>query len=252
MSNPFPETTDRTFAHRVEGTWGEFATIGGRVSYVMTNARLGTGGTDWERRLTSRLSPVREVLDVPDMNFDQLLQRDLDDHRVATELIPYLLRDTHGPVFFPAVLAVLLPFEVGEASTFPAGSGEEFVEDDGMSFQQMTFGDAFRSRRLALSNGEISPFKFGTLAWNEEHARIVVIDGQHRAMALLGLDRTLNNSWNADARGARYRHFYEERVTSSTSTRRCRPGSTPGRSTTPTSSPNGEPSTVRSATSSPR
>ena len=53
MNNPFPEAPDRTFAHRVEGTSGEFSTLGrDSVSYIMTDARLGTSGTDWERRLT--------------------------------------------------------------------------------------------------------------------------------------------------------------------------------------------------------
>src|SRR5437016_2890473 len=117
LAQPRPQE----FMLRIEGTWGDFRTRSGQVSYIMTNARLGGEGTDWERRLTSRLRPVREVLGVADMDFDELLQRDLDDHRVATELVPYLLRgaDT-GPAFFPPILAVLLPFEPsGEASSFP-------------------------------------------------------------------------------------------------------------------------------------
>src|SRR3954452_22911695 len=99
------------FAQRVEGTWGEFETPGGQLAYLMTNARLGLAGGDDERRLTERLRPVREVLDLREMAFSQLLQRDLDDHRGATELIPYLLRQSQsGPAFFPPILAVLLPF----------------------------------------------------------------------------------------------------------------------------------------------
>lgn len=31
-------------------------------------------------------------------------------------------------------------------------------------------------------------------------------------MALLAVDRTMNRSWEDDARGARYRHFYQSRV----------------------------------------
>jgi len=99
------------FQHHAEGTWGEFVTTAGRVGYLLTKARLGTPGIDNERRLTSHLRPVREVLDPNQMDFNQLLQRDLDDHRVATDLVPYVLRPKPtGPAFFPPIVAVLLPF----------------------------------------------------------------------------------------------------------------------------------------------
>ena len=47
----------------------------------------------------------------------------------------------------------------------------------------------------------------GRLSWNDERAQIVVIDGQHRAMALLAVARTINKQW--EAQGEKYKHFYE-------------------------------------------
>lgn len=213
------------FNQHVEGTWGEFASAGGRVMYLMTNARLGkTGGPDWERRLTRHLRPVREVLDVRQMSFDQLLQRDLDDHRVATELVPYLLGQASetagtsagGPAFFPPILAVLLPGVEDSGGTLPAPSPEEVAWDaSGLPFAQTRFADALRVRRLLVTPGEnvesLHPIRYGTLDWSDDRARLVVIDGQHRAMALLAIERTRRNAWD-DTRGARYRHFYEKRV----------------------------------------
>jgi hypothetical protein len=180
----------------------------------MTNARLGAEGTDWERRLTSRLRPVREVLEVTEMDFDELLQRDLDDHRVATELVPYLLRGADaGPAFFPPVLAVLLPFHGRDATTFPDAALTPLVEEQGLPFVEEVYGDAFRVRRLLEEgSGDLNEIRYGNLAWNDERAKIVVIDGQHRAMSLLAIDRTMSRSWEDDARGARYRHFYQGRV----------------------------------------
>src|SRR5436305_1639382 len=108
----FKKTPKVNYQHSVEGTCGEFNTPAGRVAYVLTKARLGTTRTDNERRLTSQLRPVREVLDSKDLDFNQLLQRDLDDHRVATQLLPYLLKPQFtGPAFFPPLMAVLLPFK---------------------------------------------------------------------------------------------------------------------------------------------
>lgn len=203
------------YHERVEGTWGEFETLSGRVSYIMTNARLGAMGTDWEHRLTRKLRPVREVLDVADMNFGQLLQRDLDDHRVATELVPYLLRSaTTGPSFFPPILALLLPFDDPTTpGTFPELSSDSPNTEGSMQYSEQCFGSAFRVQRLwNPDDNALSSLRYGRLSWNDEHAKVVVLDGQHRAMALLAIDRTMNSGWDDAGRGARYRHFYEDRV----------------------------------------
>jgi hypothetical protein len=43
---------------------------------------------------------------------------------------------------------------------------------------------------------------------------MVILDGQHRAMSLLAIQRTVTNSWNTVAKGARYQPFYEHHVKS--------------------------------------
>lgn len=40
----------------------------------------------------------------------------------------------------------------------------------------------------------------------------MVVDGQHRAMALLAIDRTIRKTWEESGPGARYKYFYENRV----------------------------------------
>jgi len=155
------------------------------------------------------------VLGVADMDFGQLLQRDLDDHRVATELVPYLLRRTRiGPSFFPPILALLLPFDDPTTpGTFPDLSSDCVEQDGSMHYSEQRFGSAFRVQRLwDPEANKLSPLRYGRLGWNDEHAKVVVLDGQHRAMALLAIDRTMNSGWDDAGRGARYRHFYEDRV----------------------------------------
>src|SRR4051794_8117306 len=113
-------TAVASFQNHVQGTVGQFKTPAGQVNYLMTKARLGTGAVDPERRLTQHLAPVREVMQSEDLDFSQLLQRDLDDHRVAVSLVPYLLQpDWTGPAFFPPIVAIALPFEQRRPSTFP-------------------------------------------------------------------------------------------------------------------------------------
>ncbi len=90
--------TEVTFQHSAYGTWGHFTTSGGSVQFLETKGRLGKSGIDSELRLTKLLLPVREILELKELDFNQLLQRDLDDHRVAETLIPYIMKpQTNGP-----------------------------------------------------------------------------------------------------------------------------------------------------------
>lgn len=202
----------KSYQNYVQGTPGTFATPAGRVDYLLTKARLGDESTEPERRLTGSLAPVREVLQSEDLDFNQLLQRDLDDHRVATALVPYLLSTNgSGPAFLPPVMAILLPFANKKPSTFPDLSEPTQIEDDELHWSQTDSGDHCRLRRLTLPNGAPHPVALGQVWWNPEHARLVVLDGQHRAMALLAIERTVRKTWQGSG-GERYRYFYENRV----------------------------------------
>ncbi|MCQ8193144.1 DNA sulfur modification protein DndB [Streptomyces rugosispiralis] len=200
------------FLDHVQGTWGSFTTPAGRVDYIMTKARLGEDANDPERRLTKSLAPVREVMEAGDLDFNQLLQRDLDDHRVAVQLIPYLMNEqANGPAFFPPVVAVLLPFRSKRPSRFaPLEAEPVLVPDDGAEWLQQRAGDSFQVQRLA-PGGQLHPGSIGKLWWNSAEAQLVVLDGQHRAMALLAVERTMTKSWQGSS-GAKYRSFYEHQV----------------------------------------
>lgn len=193
------------------GTWGCFKTPSGVVEFLETKARLGTGSTDPETRLTRFLKPVREALGSQEMDFNQLLQRDLDDHRVATELVPYLLRyGDRGPAFFPPIVAALLPFDGNQPlQDFPLRAASPLNEDDESFWKGHSFGNAFKFEKAVYEDGSERSLKIGKLSWNDERAKLVVIDGQHRAMALLAIFRTLDR-WEGD--GEKYKHFYEPAV----------------------------------------
>lgn len=201
-----------TFRDYVQGTWGSFDTPAGRVDYIMTKARLGGEADTPERQLTKSLAPVREVMDAGDLDFNQLLQRDLDDHRVAVNLIPYLLKpQTTGPAFFPPIVAVLLPFRSKRPTSFPALGELASVNADEASWQEQRAGSAFQVHRLLASDGQPHGANVGKLWWNRSESSLVVLDGQHRAMALLAIERTLTNSWQ-DTSAVKYRSFYEHQV----------------------------------------
>lgn len=208
----FGSGTKLTFRDYVQGTWGSFDTPAGRVDYVMTKAKLGGDADAPERQLTKSLAPVREIMDAGDLDFNQLLQRDLDDHRVAVNLIPYLLKpQAIGPAFFPPIVAVLLPFRNKRPTKFPALGDPVSKHHDDAIWQEQRAGNAFQVHRLLGPDGEPHGAHVGKLWWNRSEGSLVVLDGQHRAMALLAIERTLSNSWQ-DTSGVKFRSFYEHQV----------------------------------------
>lgn len=208
------------FNNHINGSYGSFETPSGKVNYLQVTAKITTKGVSLEDDLASKLVPVREILDPKKMNFGQLLQRDLDDHRVATNLVPYILNGNNGePSYFPPIQAVLLPFEVSDDSKLPEpmdSFGEfipEVTEDDdmGLFWKGYQFGESYRFQKLSFKDdGTPLNIRQGKLSWHDKRAKLVVIDGQHRAMAMLAIYRTLHSSWRGA--GSQYRHFYEGNI----------------------------------------
>jgi hypothetical protein len=184
------------------GTYGEFSVGSGssqiRAQYLLTKIRPGQQG-HWENQLASQMAPWREIFKIEELSFDELIQRDLDDSRVAHDLIPYLLGETGQHArFFPPVLAVLVPKResrsgIGPRYPAPTTQGET-----------VTFGDLFDFEK-AVMNGEVSPL--GVIRYNPQRSAVVIVDGQHRAMAILALHRQINKSWGADPFAPYYSHI---------------------------------------------
>lgn len=202
----------------VEGTYGQFSTTTGSVSYLLTKAKLGQD-TSLSSKLTPYLAPVREVLNIEEMDFNQLLQRDLDDHRVATDLIDYILKPQfNGPAFYTPILAALLPFEGAKPiNAYPpkTKSNQAFKDSTGNPWQKVQYGDSFQVLKLADPQDEsgetLNTINLGRLEFNKAKAKLVVIDGQHRAMALIAIRRTIAREWGQST-GSRFSFFYERRI----------------------------------------
>ena len=212
---PKKKDSQKSFPESISGLSGSFVTPAGTVSYLLTKATLrfkGEKGGEEEQnsRLTTVLAPVREIIDVSQLGFDQLLQRDLDDNRIAHELIPYILGGKKsGKPLFPPIVAMLVPFADGVmkksyGSVEPAVLPNAEWESDRNT---ITFGDYFRIE--TPPEGSLTPHA-ATLRWNQERTKLVVLDGQHRAMALLAIHRVKTSSWPPGA--AKFQTFYKEFV----------------------------------------
>jgi len=204
------------FPNHIDGIYGSFTTPAGTVNYLQTKAKLGADGSK-HAQLIKALVPAREALNIQEMDFNQLLQRDLDDHRIATTLIPYILNPPINslPGFFPPIVTVLLPFNNQQQPEEYFVEPKESIEVDhqyGLKFRMISHDGAYRVQYAIAEDNEPLAIPIAVLRWNPDNAKLVIMDGQHRAMSLLAIERTINKSWHTAPKGARYQPFYEEHV----------------------------------------
>jgi hypothetical protein len=187
----------------IYGTYGEFA-IGSeenrvRAQFLLTKMKPGSEGS-WENALASQMVPWREVFNIEELTFDELLQRDLDDSRVAHDLIPYLLGESGAFArFFPPILAVLAP-----KKSEVTGIQSYYPQPKNQSEYLLSFGDLFDFEKAVIDD-QISPL--GLIRYNRQKAAFIIVDGQHRAMAVLALHRQINDSWSGNSYAAFYNHL---------------------------------------------
>ena len=115
----------------VQGVLGNFKVPDAdlTVEYILTYSPLDGGQTE-NGQLLELLVPVREAFDLQDLDFDQLLQRDLDDFRVSEEMVPYILGKTSSdPRFFPPIVAVIVPMDGKHMAELYPQCTEEYEKD---------------------------------------------------------------------------------------------------------------------------
>jgi hypothetical protein len=208
--------------------WGRYAmpkarpgSVGdpGEVYFVQTSVNLADPA---QTQLIEQLAPVRETMEQQHLGFENLLQRDLDDSRVAGALIPYLLEDSTTLVrMFPSILVLLLPWQQNRLSLryLPRQQPDQVAPEGGSGLERvaMAYGDGdrkwgFEFSRLKTKAGSYLPYG-AHLRVNPQFCRFAIIDGQHRAMALLALWRNLT-TWPPDGRPFRdfYANFTREQI----------------------------------------
>lgn len=195
----------------IPGSMGTFS-VGGknsrssvRVQFLQTYVRFTLGG-DHEEKLLSKLAPVREVFPVKDLDFEQIMQRDIDDARVATELIPYLLEESRSGLvkLFPPIIVVVMPVNDRKLPAESYPTVEEFDEtDDNGTWHTVRSGavgsEVFEFRQF-VQDGERWDHDYARLKLNTSRSALVIVDGQHRAMGLIALYRNCTR-WPDDSKG---------------------------------------------------
>lgn len=170
---------------RVLGIYGEFLVQPAKwkvchfSTYASSSKSSRAGNT---ASLLAELKPMRERVrpkDISDMS--ALLQRDLNDVRVANELVPYLLKNHAEIGLFPAVLCALLPVGFLEDMS-QSGVGPGYPDPTRQEGFVTTYGTGWKLTLFPVS-GASEPSALGELWIDPAMTDIVVLDGQHRANA---------------------------------------------------------------------
>jgi hypothetical protein len=221
----FLGSTPSAFDLTLEGTIGSFK-VGKldsqvrslEVRYMLTHVSLDPTAIE-DQKLLERLSPVREVFDLKQLDFDEIMQRDIDDARVSLELIPYLLDEENRGLIklYPPIVAVVLPLEpmsrkpaklypesnttITNTAGLPPGHESVSLTSGTLGQEVFQFEQVRSAQKLYKADG--AKLKIST-----QNTALAIVDGQHRAMALLALYRNLKGGWNERQRQA-YKHYYE-------------------------------------------
>lgn len=206
----------------LNGTIGTFRvssedgnSAGVEVRYLLTHVTLSE--KQGQAQLLSMLAPVREVFDMKQLGFDEIMQRDIDDARVSLELIPYLLdTSTSGLIkLFPPIVAVALPLQPN--SRVPDANYRKVErtrvdsqEHKGIKDERITAGVVGEEQFEFFQHyRNDTPLPEGArLSLARDNCSLAIVDGQHRAMALLALYRNLTGGWS-DARRSPYEGYYK-------------------------------------------
>lgn len=164
---------------KLNGLLGTFRIAESRfkINYVSTSANPARD--DGHAALVKELKPMRDRLDASQLkDLGSLLQRDLNDFRVAQDLVPYLKGQVNNSIgFFPAILAVLVPkgYLADGATDYPTPAIDPDDPD------KCSFGECWTVKQYRGENKTLLPL--GMLELAPSHAEIIVLDGQHRASA---------------------------------------------------------------------
>lgn len=206
----------------LDGTIGTFKvstedgkSAGVEVRYLLTHVTLSE--KQGQAKLLSMLAPVREVFDLKQLDFDEIMQRDIEDSRVSLELIPYLLdTSTSGLIkLFPPIVAVALPLKPN--SRVPAQyyrkverRCDDSKDHQGIKEQRITAGAKGEEQFEFFQNlrGDTPLSEGAQLRLARDNCTLAIVDGQHRAMALLALYRNLTGGW-AEATRSPYEGYYK-------------------------------------------
>ncbi|MBA0167862.1 DNA sulfur modification protein DndB [Pectobacterium sp. CFBP8739] len=192
-------TTGYTYAFEKAGSFGIFSSNGSvPVEYMMTSFSVDD---------LAQLSYSKDIN--TDLNFDYLIQRDIDEERARVEISQYISssedRVQKDIVFLPPLLVSIVNVDSNnKLIDYYPNCSLSSTDDNGLIFERV-WPSIFKIRNFEIQNGKAISVKYYASEIKDEvitidinqaiininstregvaGARLVVIDGQHRLFAL--------------------------------------------------------------------
>lgn len=183
----------------LEGVYGEFGSGAGlRAMYLQTAV---------SPQYLDNLRLIRDIRGSQRWPVRELFQREIDDERVSTGLLPYLKAPDKIKFFNPLTLTVLpIDERTGSVLTHMPKVDSGSLEDDGFTWEFLERKDLYRLRWVPGSP------QYARLEWNSDAGRIVALDGQHRLSALMRLKEELTSAVGGEGSGSEYSAFLDWRI----------------------------------------
>jgi hypothetical protein len=205
----------------IQGSLGAFqvkhSTLGESIEVKYIQSHIGFDVDGQADKVLSVLAPVREVFDFQSLDFSEIMQRDIDDVRVSHDLIGYILDEkTRGAIkFFPPIVIAIVPVDsTGKKperwypaveTTYPVINETEMkVVQSGSNGAEAFRFECPWVNEVAYEHDQ------ARLKISTHHTKLVILDGQHRAMALLALYRNYKVGGWADERRKPFETYYRQ------------------------------------------
>jgi hypothetical protein len=177
------------FDSTVTGTFGSFHTQNSYdVNYLLTSMNY---------KELEKLKVASEAFEFSQVNFDEMIQREIDTKRVNDEIVgDYLEKDLHKALFFPPIIVSIVAFDDEDKPLHKYGSFEENIIDKGNYKQFEKLWDRHFQIEMPINSQSFDFYKTETeeeikihknavtLRFDSKIVKLVVIDGQHRYKAL--------------------------------------------------------------------
>lgn len=179
--------TKDVFTNSVDGVFGRFKTSESyEINYLLTSFRCVD---------LLKLETAADAFDFKTMNFDELIQRDIDYGRVEKDIISnYLEKGQNRVIFFPPLLVSLMCLEDKNLITKYKQVDEAINTTDKIykktwdknKFQLvLNTTDNFTGHKIECDGNDYNYYNYAaTIKYNPELVKLVVIDGQHRFVAM--------------------------------------------------------------------
>ena len=165
-----PSIVQEPYNHHLYGHYGELGKSHFGVRFLQTALHISE---------INKLTLVSEIADSEQWPVRELFQRDVDEERVRTMLMPYFKKPTKIKFFNPLTIVVLPIDRSGRVLQAVSETRSEDTE-----YAEGTLAQCLEAKGYYKIQVPEDRPQWSCVRWNSDKVKLVAVDGQHRLSAL--------------------------------------------------------------------